>query len=132
MNYDLAKKLKDAGFPLEWDYKIGRELYFDDEGENPELRSYDPERYIKSVGEGATLVPTLSELIEACEPQKADDFNLYTNLDQWTAHLIYHGHFEGWRGIPRDEMGFVSINIGCSGSTPEEAVANLWLALQDK
>lgn len=123
IDYQLAKELKDAGFPQKLAGKISIE--------NQEEFSTEIKQHGMAVF-NYLYYPTLSELIEACEPDKADDFNLYTNLDQWTAHIQYHGFFEGWKGIPRDGAGSVSINMGCSAPTPEEAVARLWLALNEK
>ena len=81
MNYELAKQLKDAGFP-----QNGTGQFID----------------VKLAS------PTLSELIEAC----GDDFlNLYKTKDKWNC---VH---------PLED------NDDCCGSTPEEAVAHLWLEL---
>lgn len=102
MNYELAKQLKDAGFPQE--EKAGEVL--DDEG-LPAI----PGNY-----EGRLYVPTLIELIEAC----GDSFGaLHKVLDYWEA---CGGEYQpmdqdcAWKFMLKD-------------STPEQAVANLWLAL---
>lgn len=80
MNYELAKKLKEAGFPSNW-----------------ELRT-----------EALLPYPTLSELIAACGVK----FHRLeqAGLEKWCSYAV-----GGTQGI---------------GSTPEEAVARLWLALQ--
>lgn len=119
MNYELSKKLRDNGFP-----QTGvscRGIL-----NNGVVQDYG--KPYKTELEMAYL-PTLSELIDACEPHKADDFDLRIFTGICTAQLIYHGYFEGWVGVERDNDGAVSINIKADGSTPEEAVANLWLAL---
>lgn len=91
MDYELCKKLKDAGFPKEMQ----------------ESQLTDGEVYFR-------LPPTLSQLIEAC----GTPFMLQTHDGKiWQAYHDTHT-------ITIDEVG--------DGSTPEEAVANLWLALQDK
>lgn len=83
MTYELAKQLRDSGWPV-----------------NPR--------------NGATYVPTLEELIEACGEIK---FTLSGGYgDDWWAH--------------KNENEESQI-IG-RGSTPVEAVANLWLALNKK
>ncbi len=69
------------------------------------------------------VVPNLSELIAAC----AENFNALRRnpqyiYDETDGHPIICG---GWSAY--DCRG-----IGYDGSTPEEAVANLWLALQKK
>ena len=103
MNYELAKELKDAGFPQ--DGKEG--LYVDFEGKvefegdpkNPKI-------------EDLFYCPTLSELIEAC----GDKFiQLEKSLNWWAI-----GEDE-----PLEPQQY-------EGNTPEEAVARLWLALNKK
>lgn len=92
MEYNLAKKLKDAGFPkvgmVEISYKDGieEELWF----------------------------PSLSNLIDAC----GDGFielkhELRSGNHKWFASCI-------------------PFYVPVEGSTSEEAVANLWLKLQEK
>lgn len=109
MNYKLCKKLKDAGFPQ----MVAGGGYF-----------LDPDHEVH--GEQITFrgdvvyVPTLSELIEAC----GEDFD-----------LIRREELESWLGGTRwccmgnpDDYGINQYY----GSTPEESVANLWLALNKK
>ena len=87
MNYELAKQLKDAGFPQ---VDLGGFNFGDD-----------------------LNYPTLSELIEACGKNGNNYFAaLYNQMSEWQATSIYND--EG------------------KGSTPEEPVANLWLALNKK
>ena len=85
LNYELTKKLKDAGFPFEfWESKLGDDTY---------------------------TSPTLSELIEAC----GDRFGcLAKKEDGWYACPFPHDKLSD--GIDK---------------TPEEAVANLWLELNE-
>lgn len=83
MNYELAKQLKEAGFP----------------------QSRDGVEFISIKGQMEYFIPTLSELIEAC----GDSFEELTKIENnW---VVTGGYQEG------------------KGSTPEEAVANLWLEL---
>jgi hypothetical protein len=110
MNHELAKKLKDAGFPQPDKYSSGKSgVGYDISGD---LNQYDnccgmwggdytPDAY----------VPTLSELIEACNP--TDNYCVLLNITK------------SWSSA---SMGS---KIG-SGSTPEEALGKLWLALQEK
>ncbi len=88
MNYELAKKLKDAGFP-EMEWRI--------------------EQFLKH---GPAKLPTLSELIEAC----GDSLGDLTRTDS------------GWMTNCEN----IGNNPQTEGSTPEEAVANLWLELNKK
>ena len=101
MNYELAKQLKDAGFPL----KQYPSEYEGDAGAN-EFRD----------GNILFIVPTLSELIEACG-EKFDSLIKYES--GWCAG-IYHTRTDSW-----------AKRYG-KGSTPEEAVAKLWIALNKK
>lgn len=116
MNYELAKELKDAGFP---------------QGLMP---LYDSEGYIhRSPEEEESRVyrPALSELIEACNPAKSDDMGLKTDLDRWHAFYDYNGYFEHHDKFKdADEMYAVQLNV--YGQTPEEAIARLWLSLNKK
>lgn len=117
-SYDLAKKLKDAGFPQHQEYDgITRE-----EGGG---RFYAPilnGDTIKWVIWGRidwlvekkesdvsvwVYIPNLSELIEACE---GGYFDLCRSQEGWQSRMGLGG-----------EWYF--------GSSPEESVANLWLAL---
>jgi len=92
MNYELAKKLKDAGFPVK----------------------YPDNLFVE--GEKSAYIPTLSELIEAC----GDRFECLSKVEnQWWV----------------DERGGFFSNgetATYGGSTPEEAVAKLWLGLNKK
>ncbi len=95
MNYELALQLKEAGFPQK-----GKGHF--------ETTKLDEPYYI----------PTLSELIEACED---DNFHLLSGsivgaYIEWQAYT-------GFARMPK--------HIGV-GTSPEEAVAKLWLALNKK
>lgn len=156
MTYELAKKLKDAGFPQKLD--LHPAISFDDFEENKndargiaqviqgcgihlmydsscgetleELRAkpitewngrgrpsyYFTREYIES-SEGQELLvysPTLSELIEAC----GEEFNF----------VCRNPKTGKWGSEPVTFQGFD--NLRWSGfNSPEEAVANLWIAL---
>ena len=101
MNYELSKKLKDAGFPQDPE---GYELH------TPDCKGWDgPSDCTK---ETRAVVPTLSELIEACEPKMYRlDYDDEGNDGYKAMAGTADNHFTG------------------TGTTPEEAVANLWLAL---
>lgn len=117
MDYTLAKKLKDAGFPVDCGQTFcdGCE-YFPADGDFK--------------GEWCH-VPTLSELIEACGDdiesivlQKADG---YLMKRCWRAYPTESAYVEKMKGdCVVDCCGYIT------GSTPEEAVANLWLELNKK
>ncbi len=107
MNYQLALQLKEAGFPQTTEF-------FHEEFEDADNQRYHRPHYIygirkgeaPSVEQGLIADPTLSELIEACGEKIA--FRLQFVAHKWLA----------------ENCGKLGI-----GSTPEEAVANLWLAL---
>lgn len=120
MNYELCKKLKEAGFPQRLD---GKGIFIDSEGNNSMMLSSQK-----------VYVPTLSELIEAC----GEKFGCLTleksfiiserGKTWWKAG----GGFFDWDSNMNicDESG--TWEIECDGSTPEEATANLWLELNKK
>lgn len=111
MNYDLAKKLKDAGFPLKGaDTTTTSELVFT----SPTSTAH------------YWILPTLSELIEAC-----GEIFLWKWETKWCAgyHEPSDNHGE-WDDCYID-LSFKEGEIGY-GETPEIAVANLWLALNQK
>lgn len=106
MNYELAKELKDAGFPQECHgYKIFS-------------------------SENLPYYPNLSELIEACgyklraiqrEDYEDELYDIETpNEKKWCAVKEWYEFYPP------------AVEIGEYGSTPEEAVARLWLTLNKK
>lgn len=119
MTYELAKKLKDAGFPqgesMDNILAKGTALaYLRDSKPSDELlekykQALNSLKELYEDDEEYVYVPTLSELIEAC--------GTHVKLD--------------W--FPATKSAFAnccdSKNHEQHGSTPEEAVANLWLAL---
>ena len=114
MNYELALKLKDAGFPQDLgNDNIGR--FMDRSGE------------YKKFG---TRNPTLSELIEAC----GDEFKvLYLKETAWDSkkgEVVKIHQWQAGKEIYWDYEEVDSYHRGV-GSTREEAVANLWLKLNN-
>ena len=99
MNYELAKKLKDAGFSQG---KSGS-------SDNCDIHWH---RDMNDITNPNTEVyfPTLSELIEAC----GERFSKMTRSQIGVWYCSEKGHK---RSV---------------GKTPEEAVANLWLKLNEK
>ncbi len=131
MTYELAKQIKDAGFPQGGGSYIeedGAEVWLDEE-------SFDYDSYC--------FEPTLEELIEACSKELISE-NLNTRITGFdrdskkdTEHL-----FEiGWSGEAwyADYSFYDSVAMDINGKvlegwgkTPEVAVAKLWLALNKK
>jgi hypothetical protein len=106
MTYELAKQLKDAGFPQR--EEVG-------EGRWPHYTGYG----LGYCDEHGVYYPTLSELIEAC----GNGFDvLKKGGEMWICGndkycCSEHGSY---------------IEVISEGKTPEEAVARLWLALNAK
>jgi len=131
MNYELAKHLKDAGFPQVSDWGYRKEGVFE------RRISY----YVDIPSKDDVRIPHLDQLIEACgdefvglrnfrrelvrlyDQDKANDFikEMYGGLSdsEWIADSTRSWTSEEGTG------GWMSEH----GSTPEEAVAKLWLAL---
>lgn len=101
ITYELAKRLKDAGFS-----QVGSS------GIYPEgNREHNPKNLC--------YVPTLEELIEAVGDEFGGLIQFHKDngtSDKWIAHNY------------TTLIGYIEIE----GETPSEAVANLWLALNEK
>lgn len=103
MDYELCKKLKDAGFPQEGLFYFKKKRAA---GNNTwkYVRTYSGGELFSDIEEGC-IDPTLPELIAACGEKF---YKLRRMIRGWTA-----------TGDLAEEWGL----------TPEEAVARLWLAL---
>lgn len=107
MNYDLALKLKDVGFP-----------------QTP----HTSEQMESVLDEGFAYYPTLSELIKACNPVMADDFGIHTDGDIWSTYYTYSGYFEHNNKFKQID-GMYLVDLKEHGSTPDISIANLYIAL---
>jgi len=113
MQRELAQELRDAGFPNIYDvqHRQGRE-YLTPDG----LFS------VYSLGQIAPpedwFIPTLSELIAACERAGFSNFEL-GHFKQWTATITKNSY----------DKSLSDCTVVAEGGTPEEAVGRLWLAL---
>lgn len=115
MPYELAKELRDAGFPQRTDQQVnmflGDKYYVDFDGDIETMSGYNLNTS-KSIGvEQAYYKPLLSELIEECS--------------------------DGFKGLHRLRIVGLdgAIRFYTTGSidlfaTPEEAIAKLWLKLK--
>lgn len=101
MNYDLARRLKDAGFPQD--------------GAGDFLYDYDQPMGLH--GYPSYYCPTLEEVIEAC-----GEMFLLISMTHSSNPEDKRWHSLGGEKIETD-------NIHCYGTTPLEAVCDLWLAL---
>lgn len=121
MNYDLAKKLKDAGFPqkssvLVFQNRESADLYISEHGNVSKL--------VTDKWENMPYLPTLSELIEECGHTYnavclLAEFELLWSKDKWFAAFTDSDHK-------------IIDNMCGEGLVPEEAVLNLWLELNKK
>ena len=105
MNYELAKKLKDVGFPFK-EWHLGT-LHMD---------GVTPANY-----------PTLSELIEACVNIMGKEVICIGTMFKENSDYE-HGP---WHAATYKKM-FELPTTSVFGKTPEKAVANLWLRLNKK
>lgn len=120
MTYKLAKRLKDAGFPQSPYFRFCRHT---EENDGVIMMSCDCkfEDKIHDV--------SLSELIEACPKQIGENiFDLCWLYDKWDASYLdlLADEAPNMKILPKSEQ------IEAFGSTPEEAIANLWLELNKK
>ena len=123
MNYDLAKKLKDAGFPQV--AVLG--TYF--------LTGREEEIYIDANLEGGTWneagwvrCPTLRELIATCMSFPEGFISLTAPSIKCEGDEF--GVTCGWVAVGYKQVGDSgSEKIEIIAISPEEAVANLWMAL---
>ncbi len=125
MNYELAKELKDVGFSQDGN---GIQSWYDWNQKEID-RNYDFLSEDNESGEYIYL-PTLSELIEACgyklraiqrEDYEDEIYDLETpNEKKWCAVREWYQYYPP------------AVESGEYGSTPEEAVARLWLTLNKK
>ena len=111
MEYALCKKLKEAGFPQ-------RESDVGDfdlcQHNNGELHDRNEECEV-------IIVPTLEELIEACGEEFGDlSFAVYENDG------TEENPKRNWLALPKPNGIARTAHVG---NSPSEAVANLWLAL---
>ncbi len=108
MEYELAERLKDAGF-------LQREVGYE---QDPYLGNYLNKEKESGFYENA-YSPSLSELIEACGAGKGQ-FNMVSSPAGWSCDFK-----KMWGSAYPDA---VALNY----PTPEEAVAHLWLELNKK
>lgn len=123
MNYELAKQLKDAEFSQEVNrfgsvYLLER----DDHAKEKEYFAYqifkpisieNSESPFDNENHNYYKIPTLSELIETVLEEKAGfKISYKPEFSNWKAVLYHQGKADDG-----------------NGSTPEEAVAKLWLAI---
>ncbi len=114
MTYELAKKLKDAGYDQNVPDCFECVEYV---GEDNKIVGYFSTEFdCEMHADKFARIPTLSELIETCDKFGMLEVNSSTKI---------------WTAIEWDDEHNTLGREG-KGSTPEEAVANLWLELNKK
>lgn len=125
MKYELAKQLKENGFSQE-----GDETYIVDGALSMGGTFKKTENGMVLVGDYSSSVycPTLSELIEACgDKELSMSCKTLFSLTQEIGLTD-----TGWKVWWYAYKNIGGERVGFNGSTPEEAVANLWLELNKK
>lgn len=117
MNYELAKQLKEAGFPYDFSSTEWT-------GE-----------YVKGADGEELRIPELSELINACGKERMAP-NMNTEEKKPVAHLFRLGWGDEWFATYEFYDSCIDNGFGIPvfecGKTPEEAVAKLWLEINKK
>lgn len=125
MDYELAKELKEAGFPQRADNKSC--FYWCSlEQVGSKTREVTPHIIWGSNGwvdSVLTRNPTLEELIEACGEDVTIRLQSYYNENDLHWQADTGGNFAPWDN---------ERHIAEVGTTPTSAVARLWLALHKK
>lgn len=113
MTYELAKQLKDAGFRQDTKFGIWEDA----------TDCLPLEECPKTWGD-TVACPTLSELIEACVATKPDELICigHAMYDKENFHAAFYENELVVGIMPKQ-------TISVFGKTLEEAVANLWLKL---
>lgn len=148
MNYELAKQLKDAGFPQqEWTKEstnfLARENGDSKEGEycsindRTMLLKYFGDEYLEQMSTRGLIVyiPTLSELIKACGDRFNELCHIPENISitEVSFGRVPEGCCFFWSAssFTDNKKEYIKSEYG-KGYTPEEAVAKLWLKLNKK
>lgn len=113
ITYELAKQIKDAGFPQK--ISMWSIVFF----EGISFNLAESSNFKKLEDKEKVLIPTLSELIEAC----GDKFH---TLERVVLNKTF------WAATGKSQEGKYFLYKGMGAETPEETVANLWLVINNK
>lgn len=118
LSFEKCKELREAGFPVcKWD-KVGMGCLFYTKYGECLMNCYPGNvKLVDLEIEGEVAIPTLEELIEECGERLK---GLYPSI--WID--------AGWLALAENNQG--TLNVEHRGVTIEEAVANLWLAINKK
>lgn len=120
LSYELAKKLKEVGFPQDVRWDTRHFPMKDGSVVNERKAAFI---VVNDILENV-ISPSLSPLIEACGKKKDYGYAIFD--------LSMHGTGEGWVAGYSDPDYHETWEDYEEGSTPEEAVARLYIALHDK
>ena len=133
IDYNLAVSLRDAGFPQERTLHIPYPDFY----RSPDGVIRNPARdNMNGKWENFIKIPTLSELIKAAgnitlyKHPKINIWNREFN-DKWVAGIPVEHSTKDYLCADDHFVDFY-FQESAVGATPEEAVANLWLALNEK
>ena len=135
MNYKLAKKLKDAGFPQDL-YENSCHLAL---GKTKGKRGTEWMVWVGQetpIGQEWYKVPTLSELIKAIPKTKRQKLFKDATVHILQFELSYNPVMRRWETgyIFNGKYALIGIDKGWykeCGKTPEDAVANFWLKINE-
>src|SRR5271155_3987006 len=114
--HELAKQLKDAGFPQKENRLVAFPMAVAIMGRNT---FGVKEKFGRRANDEYLAVPTLSELIEACGEE-------FLTLSRQSPGMIAE-----WKAYALDAV-LDEAYLPSIGDTPEQAVTRLWLALNSK
>ena len=128
IDYKLAKALKEAGFPQISNLFYGRNELWDERKQNyvvamQSLRELDTCWDKDELLPDSCVIPTLPELIEACGDK-------LMSLSQISVNKVLVWRAEASEYDLKD-VGIQAGRVGFEAKTPEEAVAKLWLKLNE-
>ena len=131
ITYELAKRLKDAGFPqkklyTECPHGVPRTTAMNAHAYQDGYPSKEPHPECAD-GKNAVYIPSLEELIDACMP--------YVGTDHFRLNWGIH-YSKGWVACiegpeVKKRFGARSGRFGTIGISPKEAVANLYIKLHE-
>lgn len=113
LSYETCKQLKEVGFPQKYHYNWQGLYFYIDQDATPQQRA---------LGEHKIEIPTLEELIEACEKIK-QDIVIWFNGQNWSAGIHKYSSKNYIDDYP---------NPNEEGASVLEVVANLYLALKNE
>lgn len=129
MEYQLAKELKNVRFPQMLEIKQNRSFFFVKDGVQ-KIVHCSSQHYTSGYDNNLTLIPTLSELIEACGEEFCKLIRYREGMNEEELKLL--GKIFGDSKEFEGKWLIIGYSSTAYGKTPEEAVARLYIALNKK